>query len=148
MSYFGGTSGNVGDPGFFDTFKKIGGAIFGATPLGRGIQAVRSIFPTSAQGLRSADPIFTPPVFGRNRIPLTGARFTPLLDANGMPRKRRRMNVGNVKALRRATRRTDGFVRLARSSLKNTGFKVVSKSAGKVSRAAMDKAVAKAHHQK
>jgi len=145
MSYFGGSSGMVGDPGFFDTFKKIGGAIFGATPLGRGISAVRSIFPTSIRG--GGDPVFTPPVFGTPRIPLTGARFTPLLP-NGMPRKRRRMNVGNAKALRRAIRRTDGFVTLARGALKNTGFKIVSKSSGKVSRATMDKAVAKAHHQK
>ena len=58
------------------------------------------------------------------------------------------MNVGNAKALRRAIRRTDGFVRLSRSALKNTGYKIVSKSSGKVSRATMDKAVAAAHHAK
>ena len=64
-----------------------------------------------------------------------------------MVRRRRRMNAGNAKALRRAIRRTDAFVRLSRSALKNTGFKIVSKSSGKVSRATMDKAVAAAHHR-
>ena len=38
--------------------------------------------------------------------------------------KRRRMNVANPKALRRAIRRTDGFVKLARRTLKGTGFTV------------------------
>lgn len=43
----------------------------------------------------------------------------------GMPPKRRRMNPGNAKALRRALRRTDAFVNLAKRSLKGTGFKIV-----------------------
>lgn len=49
----------------------------------------------------------------------------------GIPTKRRRMNYGNVKALRRADRRIDGFVKVARSALKHTNYKVVSKSAGR-----------------
>lgn len=39
MSYFGGSSGMVGDPGFFGTLfggiKKIAGAAFRASPIGR-----------------------------------------------------------------------------------------------------------------
>lgn len=49
-------------------------------------------------------------------------------------KKYRRMNYGNVKALRRADRRIDGFVGVARKALKHTNYKVVSKSAGKAPR--------------
>lgn len=43
-----------------------------------------------------------------------------------VPQKRRRMNVANPKALRRAIRRTSGFVKLARRALKGSGYRVVS----------------------
>lgn len=36
----------------------------------------------------------------------------------------RRMNVLNLRALRRADRRVDGFVKVARKALSSTGFKV------------------------
>jgi len=45
--------------------------------------------------------------------------------------KRRRMNVANPKALRRAIRRTDGFVKLARRTLKGTGFVVTRRGLSK-----------------
>lgn len=49
----------------------------------------------------------------------------------GMPRrKRRRMNYTNVKALRRANRRMDGFVRETRKVLKHTNYKLVTKGSG------------------
>lgn len=48
----------------------------------------------------------------------------------GYPEKRRRMNVTNDKALRRAIRRTNGFVKLAKKALKGSGYKVVSKGSG------------------
>ena len=38
--------------------------------------------------------------------------------------KNRRMNVANPRALRKALRRTDGFVKLAKRSLKGTGYAV------------------------
>jgi len=41
--------------------------------------------------------------------------------------KRRRMNVGNAKALRRAIRRTDGFVKLARKALKGTKYTITTR---------------------
>jgi hypothetical protein len=44
-----------------------------------------------------------------------------------MARKRRRMNVTNPKALRRAIRRQTGFVKLARRALKGTGYTIVSR---------------------
>lgn len=40
--------------------------------------------------------------------------------------RRRRMNVGNAKALRRSIRRVNGFVNLAKRSLKGTGYKIVT----------------------
>ena len=63
----------------------------------------------------------------RGRTPYLGL---PVLDKP----KRRRMNYGNTKALKRADRRIDGFVKVARSALKHTNYKVVSKSAGRSSR--------------
>jgi len=50
-------------------------------------------------------------------------------------RKRARMNYGNVKALRRADRRIDGFVGVAKKALVHTNYKVVSRSAGTRARA-------------
>lgn len=38
--------------------------------------------------------------------------------------KRRRMNVANPKALKRAIRRQAGFIKLARRTLQGTGFKI------------------------
>ncbi len=163
MSYFGGSGGMRGDPGFFDTLGKIGGAIFKATPIGGAITGIRDIFTGGTQPPpRATPPVFVPPTFGGAGVPSVGvppgiarrnggaAPKTVVVDVEtGMVRaKRRRMNVGNPRALRRAIRRTDGFVTLARGALKNTGFKIVSKSSGRVSRATMDKAVAAAHHSK
>lgn len=59
---------------------------------------------------------------------------------DGRPRRIRRdgrpydipsMNPGNTKALTRASRRIDKFVSVARSAMKHTNYKVVSKSAGR-----------------
>lgn len=43
-------------------------------------------------------------------------------------KRRRRMNVTNDKALRRAIRRQAGFVKLARRALQGTGYTIVSRS--------------------
>lgn len=53
----------------------------------------------------------------------TGFRVGP----DGRPVRRRRMNVANAKALRRAIRRQSGFVKLARKALKGTGYTIVSR---------------------
>lgn len=142
MSYFGGTRGR-GDPGFF-------GSLFGG--IARGVRSVISGSPGGrlVSGIAGA---FTPPRTG------TIPRVTPIATTQqrggratgftmqAVPRKRRRMNVANDKALRRAIRRQAGFVKLAKRALSGTGFKVVSTSSGKVSRSAMEKAVAAAHHR-
>ncbi len=46
-------------------------------------------------------------------------------------RRRRRMNYANGRALTRANRRVDGFVKLARKSLKHTGYRIVTKGSSK-----------------
>lgn len=156
MAYFGGSQGMRGDPGFFGTLfggvKKAAKAFFSRTPVGA---AVGAVWPT--QGFRGGTApaimqrAFQPPPGGRIRITPTGiqqARFTSVDEFGNPVRRRRRMNPANPKALRKAIRRQNAFVNLAKGALKNSGFKVVSTSAGKVSRATMDKAVAKAHHSK
>ena len=44
--------------------------------------------------------------------------------------KRRRMNVANPKALKRAIRREQGFIKLARRTLKGTGFVITRRGMG------------------
>lgn len=52
----------------------------------------------------------------------------PLGTPGEMMPKRKRMNVANPKALRRAIRRQSGFVKLARKALKGSGYRIVSGS--------------------
>ena len=60
-----------------------------------------------------------------------GGKTGLIVKADGtMAARRRKMNYANGKALTRANRRVDGFVRLAKRSLKHTNYKIVSKSAG------------------
>jgi len=153
MSYFGGSLNLRGDPGFFGSLfgglKKVAGiglrfAAGGGAP-GQIIRAVQRRRTPSLQPTTFARP-------GAGGIPIVGGgrgRTVVVDEVTGMPMpKRRRMNVGNASALRRAIRRQKGFVRLAKGALKGTGMKIVSTSSGKVSRATMDKAVAAAHHRR
>jgi len=155
MAYFGGSQNLRGDPGFFGTLfggvKKLAGGIFRSTPIGGAIDA---FVPPRGGGIQQVAP---PPMRTAQRGGLP-VRFDPTaILPGGRPalfvdpqtgmfrRRRRRMNAGNTKALRRAIRRTDAFVGLAKSALKNTGWKVVSKSSGKMTEAAFRK---RAHHAK
>lgn len=172
MSYFGGSGGMAGDPGFFDAFKgAIGGFISGG-PLGAisgGIKGFRG---------RPTTDVFQPPPrqvpvtrvpgivgVGQRAFPGGATGFETLAPAparagawptnkdgsprrakrDGTPWKRPTMNPTNPKALMRAARRADSFVRVARRVLKNTGWKISSKSSGKMTQAAWEK---KAHHAK
>lgn len=148
MAYFGGSSRIAGDPGFFGSLfggvAKLGRAALGLTPVGRATTAVSGFLRPSSQPIA--------PIRGQvPQIPTPGARgrrerFFPGGATGFMDRpRRRRMNAGNAKALRRAIRRTDAFVRLSKSALKNTGFKIVSKSAGRMTEAQWQK---RAHHAK
>ncbi len=139
MSYFGGSSGMVGDPGFFGSFAslikrgaKVGLGFLGGGPVGAAGAAASFVRPARSR-LRAVPQrvVPTPGIVaaGQRLIP-GGATGLQIEGVNG--RRRKRMDFGNTKALRRATRRTDGFIRLVKTSLKNTDMKLVSKSAGKL----------------
>jgi len=140
MAYFGGTGRPVGDPGFFSTIRKIGGAV------GRGI--VKTAFPALGNIFDQSRPRGSVGQLPGLSLPITGGKTQGMtIGKDGVMRKRRqRMNVGNVKALKRSIRRTDGFVKLAKDALKNTGFTVVSKSS-QATRRATEKASARRHHR-
>lgn len=59
----------------------------------------------------------------------------------GAKPKRKRMNFGNTKALTRASRRIDGFVKVAKRALKHTNYKLVTKQS------ASRRSVAARHHR-
>lgn len=141
MSYFGASSRMAGDPGFF-------GTLFGR------VRRAAGAFAGVSGPIAAGRALFQPPRGGRIpgiggialAGPTRGRGAAAVIDpATGMPRKRRRMNVTNDKALRRAIRRTSGFVKLAKRALKNTDFVIVSKSSLAVSRA-KKKTRADIHH--
>ncbi len=141
MSYFGGASRFAGDPGLFDTLRRLGGrAIRAFTPAP--VRAAASLFQRPTSGGFPAIPQLFP----------TGvSRASPVMQimADGTMRPRRRkMNMGNVKALKRAMRRQDGFVKIAKKALKGSNFEVVSRAAQATARAkaAVLKAQATRHH--
>lgn len=73
---------------------------------------------------------------GRTSLVTTTRAATPAQQraaaaAQGIVLPRRRLNVTNVKALRRATRRVNGFVKVATRALEGTGFKVVRRTTTK-----------------
>ena len=127
--------------------KVIGGAI-GATPVGAAATAVtRAILPSGpaapqlptipAPGAYSATtPYLGLPVTGagqpqRGNFMMGGKWWHYNKDGELKKGKRPTMNVGNTRALRRADRRIDRFVGVARSALKHTNYKVVSRGAGR-----------------
>lgn len=123
MSYYGmGDYYRVGDPGLFSSIGS-----FARKAVGVGV------------GFATGGPVgAAATLLGRPTMTLGGGtRVTPSAALpGGAPfiqgrRKRRRMNVTNDKALKRAIRRQEGFVKLARKSLKGTGYKIVSASAGR-----------------
>lgn len=117
----------VGDPGIFGFLgKAIGGVVKGAfasSPIGIAAGAI------GKAAKPSATPPFTmpgggggiPSQFIQQQVPTPGARgaierFIPggATGFQNVSKKRRRMNVLNVKALRRSTRRLAGFQREAK----------------------------------
>lgn len=83
----------------------------------------------------SYGPTVPPPpggvMMGRTAIPAVAAQagcapsgYHLAKDGSGRFVRNRRMNPANPKALRRAIRRTDGFVKLAKRALKGTGYAV------------------------
>jgi len=127
--YMGGMRGDPGLFGFLGKVAKgvlgvaggllpgpIGGiARLGSRLLGGGRAAPRQAFPGGIPILRA----------GPGQRMAAGALGIAGVRGPGVGvGRRRRMNPGNAKALRRAIRRTDAFVKLARRSLKGTGYSI------------------------
>jgi len=146
-----------GDPGIFGgiakflggAVKRVAGTALSLTPVGRiATTAIGAIASRARQGrgvIGSVAPALPfsaggtglmlrpPPIrmFGGGEV-ISGSSST----APGVMfgRKRRRMNVANVKALRRAIRRSRGFVKLARKTVGVFGLSVQRRGAGKKAR--------------
>ncbi len=146
MSYLGSMRGDYGprtyrgDPGILGSlWRGIKGAATGfitGGPTGIVTGGIRGLTRGKAPIGKPAPSSIRMPSIGRPYAAPAptykpGTRATTPL---GMPyivegRKRRRMNVGNAKALRRAIRRQTGFVKLARRALKGTGYTIVTRGA-------------------
>jgi len=137
MSYYGagdyyGAGGYYQAGGIGSFLKKAAGAAVGFVtggPLG----AARAILPrTQQQSLPG--PVLSIPTPSSQRIQIAPMAAlpggSPLFSVGG-GRRRRRMNFANGRALARANRRTDGFVKLARKSLKHTQYQIVTKGSRK-----------------
>jgi len=119
-----------GDPGFWSIAQKIGSSLAGMVPgvgglLSRGIQAIPT--PVKKIGMAAGGAIMKRPGLsaagaagaiglGAEGIKLArGKKATMMVTPDGGIRIRhhRRMNVTNVRALRRSLRRAHGFAKLA-----------------------------------
>ena len=138
----------VGDPGLFGFAKKFLGGIIRRSPLGQLLPAPIRPPPPMFQGIPGPPGLGRIPVGGPGRVPVkihpskilpggapfltaappcapTGYHFAK--DGSGRLVRNRRMNVANVKALRRASRRQKGFVKLAKRSLP-PGYRITTSS--------------------
>ena len=118
-----------GDPGLFSSIggllgRAASGAVgfLGGGPIGAvtGITGGSMGFQLPGQKMKT----FTPSAAAPGGVPLFGETGR---------KKRRRINPGNAKALKRADKRIDAFVTMSKGALKHTNYKIVSKSAGKSS---------------
>lgn len=130
-----------GDPGLFGFLGGIakkglgiaGGLLPG--PLGGIARFAGGLIPSrSRQVQRFTGPMATSQQAGPGGIRIPGfvggmQRLIPG-GATGFYPKRRRMNPGNVKALRRAMRRQDSFVKLARRALRGSKYKITTVGSG------------------
>lgn len=122
-----------GDPGILDVFRKIGGTALGVVgqmvpgPAGAVMRQASAIVKPRATTTAAAPRAGVMPAVPRTTLaaPSGGGGGTVRVNAAGeVVQRRRRMNVGNAKALRRAIRRQQGFVKLAKKALKGTGYKI------------------------
>jgi hypothetical protein len=126
-----GDGNGAGDPGIFDFLKRGVGKLFGgAAAAGTAVvpfvgPAVRVAIPVAGgliRGIRRGAAIKREQMVGRTvglgpfRKTIGAPAAAGAAPARGFPGgKRRRMNVANVKALRRAVRRLAGFTNLSRA---------------------------------
>lgn len=119
-----------GDPGIFGSiFRGITG-VAGMIPGPIGVAA--RVAGTIAGGKKKPAPTAVFPgvkgvMPGEKRGPIMGPGTEGTMVPR-VPRKGRRMNVANPRALRKAIRRQAGFVKLAKRALTGSGYTVVSRS--------------------
>jgi hypothetical protein len=132
--YYGRGDYYRGDPFLGGLIKKIGGA---AKSLVGGVAKVASNIlplPFSLPAKVVSTALATRPAQPQLQLPTAPAPFGPAATPMMIPgfqrgaRAYRRMDPLNVKALRRASRRVDAFVRTTRKALKHTGFTIVSRA--------------------
>ena len=130
-----------GDPGLFGFLgKAVKGALgvvgrFAPGPIGGiartlgglipggGVRRVATTMMTSRAQQAGPGGIAIPTIRGALQRAVIGG-------ASGFYPRRRRMNPGNVKALRRAMRRQDSFVKLARRALRGSKYKITTVGSG------------------
>lgn len=118
--------------------KTVGGAVGGfistGSPLGalggalRGAGIIKA--PTGPIPIQAPPTGLGPPIIGIPGLPPTATGLPPGTTVNkqGMlVKKRRRMNPANPRALKRAIRREESFVRLARRALKGSKYTVTTR---------------------
>lgn len=118
--YYGRRRGDPFLGSLLPVIAKLGGSLV-KRAFSKTVKAAPAILAAGAAG-RALVPIAPP-----GQIPVPGMkgavqRALPGGQTGFMPRKRKRMNVANPKALRRAIRRQEGFIKLARRTLKGTGY--------------------------
>ncbi len=127
-----------GDPGFLSVLKRIGGAVAGFIPGGGAITALARRAPVgimpraisrmgqagqAVAGLARRRPGVAGAVIGTAAGAGMAGIAAEVMGRGGRPgrmpgmRRRRRMHVTNMKALRRAIRRAHGFAKIARRVL-------------------------------
>lgn len=114
------TIGKLGIPGVSGVAGEIGGIL--APPRVSKVASGQQLFIPSTPGKIQLGG-------GQTIVPEKGVsgvvhRLIPGGSTGYVLKKRRRMNVANPKALRRAIRREAGFVKLAKRALKGTGYHV------------------------
>lgn len=125
--YYRGARGDYysgrGDPGIF--------GLLAGTVLKAGARLVSKLVkPAAVGGLVAGGIKMAPKIPSALQGPIVvhpGAALPggkPFLEFPGQHGKRRRMNPANAKALRRAIRREQAFIKLARRSLKGTGITI------------------------
>lgn len=126
-----GVVGGLGIPGVSTVAKGVslvlgGGRAAPATPATagtiQGFEAPETVRTRTRIGLPGL------PIYERDYETVEGAVMNGAAVMVGGKKKRRSMNPMNVKALRRASRRIDGFARTARKALKHTPWQLVSRS--------------------
>jgi len=133
-----------GDPGFGSFLSGIAKRATGVLrhipgPQGALLGAIHSRIPSGSGRTRGAPAAPGGSFPGRSMANVGGSYGTTVTPSgkvkrirkDGKPWKDPRMNVGNARALRRAIRRQEGFVKLAKRALKGTKYTITTRGASR-----------------